>query len=296
MPVVPLPSSKIAAPDASTRTAWWQWPTVLSLDAPAVALVWQVFFARLAGVHLQSHHLGLLGMVTWVVYAADRWMEGLEIDPDRVCTRRHRFYQQHRRPVAALCAGLTVAGTALAMIHLTRAEWRAGLSLAAPVALYLVAGPLLRRIEAWRIPKELCIAVLFAAGTGCFPFVLAGPEAGRIVLPVTWFALLCFVNLVLIARWETAVDVAHAQFSIALAHPALDRTLSASPWLLALLAAGAAFLDTGGPVAVTACVAVSALLLGLLDRWQDRLGRQRARAVVDATLLTPLVLLSIGWI
>ena len=70
-----------APPD---RTAWWQWPTVLSLDAPAVALVWQIFFARLLGVPLQTHHHVMLGMVTWVVYAADRWMEGLEIDPARV--------------------------------------------------------------------------------------------------------------------------------------------------------------------------------------------------------------------
>lgn len=276
------------------RPAWWQWATVLSLDAPAVALVWQAFFARLLGVHLQPHHHVILGVVTWVVYAADRWMEGLEIDPALVCTQRHRFYQQYRLPVAVLGVCLTLAVSGLALARLTRAEWEAGLVLAAPVGLYLVAGPMLRRIEAWRIPKELCIAVLFAAGTGCFPLVQAGPQASRLAFPLLWFALLCLSNLVLIARWETTVDVAHAQFSIALAHPALDRLLGATPWVVAVAAAAAGLARAGGPVVVAACVSVSAALLGLLDRCQDRLGRRLARAIVDATLLTPLVPLLLG--
>ena len=34
---------------------WWQWPTILSLDAPAVALLWQWQLARVAG--LSQFHL-----------------------------------------------------------------------------------------------------------------------------------------------------------------------------------------------------------------------------------------------
>lgn len=33
-------------------TRWWQWPTVLSLDAPAVAVGWQWLFSRTAGADL----------------------------------------------------------------------------------------------------------------------------------------------------------------------------------------------------------------------------------------------------
>ena len=277
----------------SARPAWWQWPTVLSLDAPAVAVVWQALFAAALGVSLRPHHAWLLGIATWLVYVADRWFEGLAIDPTRVGTQRHRFYQRHRAGVAGLALAVAAAGALLAGTRLTRVEWGAGAGVALPVGLYLVAG-LRRNRPARRLPKEAQVAVLFALGAACFPLLHAGSSGLRLAGPLVAFALLCFANLVLIARWERAVDAAHGQGSLPLERPALDPLWRATPWLIA---AGAA-LAVPGAAARTApalgCVAASALLLGALDLAEARIGRQRARALADFVLLTPLVPLCVA--
>lgn len=272
------------------RPAWWQWPTVLSLDAPVVAVVWQGLFAHVANSSLRVHHYALLAAATWLVYAADRWMEGFDIDPARVCTQRHRFYQQHRRAVAAVIALVATGALVWAGERLTATEWRWGLALSLPVAGYLVVGPMLRQLAPWRLPKEFLIALLFAGGTAYFSLAAAGDNGWRLAAPLAWFAGLCLVNLALIARWEREVDAAHGHASLALIHPGTNRWIRLAPWLLAAIA-GLAAACSWGESTVTTCVASSALLLGLLDCAEPHLGRQLARAIVDATLLTPLIAL-----
>ena len=61
---------------ALLRALIWLWPTILSLDAPAVALVWQALLARVIGLSLATHHVGLLGLSVWLAYATERWIEG----------------------------------------------------------------------------------------------------------------------------------------------------------------------------------------------------------------------------
>lgn len=275
------------------RPAWWQWATVLSLDAPAVAVAWQAFFAQLWRAPLRAHHVLLLGAATWLVYAADRWMEGLEIDPARVQTQRHRFYQRWRWPLAGLILVVAAGAAGIAWASLSQPEWRAGLAIATPVAAYLVVGPLLRRTRPWRLPKEVLIAVLFCASTACFPLVAGGGITWRRALELGWFALLCFSNLALIARWEREVDVAHGQVSLALRHPAAARLIRLLPWLCSVAAAVVGGMHRLDP-RLAGCLTVSGLLMGCLDQAEPRIGRQMARALVDATLLTPLLPLALG--
>src|SRR5882762_6223038 len=84
------------------RPYWWQWPTILSLDAPAVALLWQWQLGRVAHVTLTWVHAFILGSGIWLAYAADRWLEGWRLQPDQVRTQRHWFYQRFRWPVAGV--------------------------------------------------------------------------------------------------------------------------------------------------------------------------------------------------
>ena len=261
-------------PPLSARPAWWQWLTVLSLDAPAVAVTWQALWARMHEIPLRAHHYTLLAAGVWVVYAADRWLEGFEIHPGAVSTQRHRFYQRNRLAVAVAIALVAAACGALAVLRLTAAEWRMVAWVGSPVAAYLVVGAFLRRHSAGRIPKEACIAALFA-------------QPRSLAAPLGWFAALCFINLALIARWERGVDVAHGQHSMVSAHPRRARWIAALPWLGAIAAGLAAVAGLGGPQVVTACAAGSALLMGTLDRLEPQIGRQRARALVDLALLTP---------
>lgn len=273
--------------ELTERPAWWQWPTVLSFDAPAVAVAWQALFARSANASLHAHHVLLLAAATWLVYAADRWMEGFDIDPARVCTQRHRFYQRHRRAVAIAMVLVAISALVVACARLTATEWRWSLALTGPVAGYLVVGPLLRRLAPWRLPKEFFIAVLFACGAACFPLAAAEHTRWLLAWPIAWFSALCLVNLALIARWERAVDVAQGHASLALIHSGVNRWIRFAPWLLALGSGLSAIRSWGGAPPVTACVAASALLMGVLDRAEPYSGRQLARALVDFALFAP---------
>ena len=60
-------------PSASShRFAWWQWPHLMSLDAPLVALVWQRWWAHTVGITLPFSREWILGLSIWLIYLADR--------------------------------------------------------------------------------------------------------------------------------------------------------------------------------------------------------------------------------
>lgn len=277
------------------RPFWWQWPTILSLDAPAVVLAWQALFARTHGVELRSTHRLVLGFSVWLAYAADRWIEGWRLAPHTIRTQRHHFYQRARWPLAGgwlvvLAIDLVVAGTGL-----SEREFRAGLLLLIPVLLYVLSHQFVHRHHPWRVPKELCVALLLAGGAGLFPAVyLSTTDAAEFSRSLGFFALLCFANCALISTWEHAVDRTHGQTSLALRYRSAAPLSRLLPWLIATLAAVGWFFGSQPPGTVAACAGASALLLGAIDRLERRTHWQLARVLADAALLTPLVPLLSG--
>ncbi|MCA8953305.1 MAG: hypothetical protein KDE27_27585 [Planctomycetes bacterium] len=275
------PSSAAAVP------RWWQWPTILSLDAPAVAVVWQWLFSTVVAVQLRWHHHALLAAATWLVYAADRWIEGLLVAPERLISDRHRFYQRWRWSTFAAWLAVAAAGLVLASTRLTRAEGTAGAILGLPVLAYLLSQSFGRR-HARLAPKEILIAVLFALGTACMPFLHRSAPAVALALPVACFTLLCFANCALISSWETEVDRSQGQTSLALSAPGLLLPLRSSPWLIAFAALVAALAAPEAQRTALWCSAASGALLGAVDVAHRRIGRQLARVLADVALLSPL--------
>jgi len=296
----------MAKPFIPGRPHWWQWLTVLSLDAPLVAVVWQALFARILGVNLGWYQHVLLGLTVWVVYAADRWIEGWRLSVETVQTQRHFFYIRWRWPVFGIGFAAIVFCAALALTHLGRREWTAGFILVAPILLYLLSHQLVHRHHPWRVPKEICIAGIFCLGTALAPAVLALPahlqvchvirDIGSESLEPLWvplglFGLLCLANLALISAWETEVDQKHGQTSVALQFSRGLRLIRILPWLLAALGFAATFGARDMDRTTGLYVAASGLLLGCLDRLEFKIGREAARAFVDLALLTPAVAL-----
>jgi hypothetical protein len=270
------------------RPHWWQWLTVLSLDAPLVAVLWQGLFARLLGVHLSWHDPVLIGLAVWIVYAADRWIEGWRLAPEIVRTQRHFFYIRWRWPVFALGLVAITATTVIALTRLNGREFKAGFVLLIPTLLYLFSHQLVHRHHPLRLPKEICIAVIFALGCAVAPAVQAPDRIPALILPVTLFGLLCLADCALIASWERDVDTLHGQTSLALQWTRGLALIRSLPWLLCV--AGLVALRFTHPL-FALCVAASGLLLGLLDVAHPRIGRQAARAAVDITLMTPALFL-----
>ncbi len=273
------------------RPHWWQWLTILSLDAPLVAVLWQMLFARVADVKLDWHDPVLLGLVVWIVYAADRWIEGWRLVPEVVRTQRHYFYIRWRWPVFALGLVVIITTTVIAIARLDEQEFKAGFVLLIPTLLYLLSHQLVHRHHPLRLPKEICIAVIFALGCVLAPAVQALDKIPLLIAPTLFFGLLCFANCALIASWEQEVDSLHGQTSLALQWTRGLILIHGLPWLLFVAGLGAVVASSDATRPTAACAAASGLLLGVLDIIHPRIGRQAARALIDVTLMTPAFVL-----
>lgn len=280
-------------PPRLSTPRWWQWPTILSLDAPLVALAWQGAFAGVARVALHWPHYAVLGVSVWLAYAADRWLEAWRLPPEAIVTPRHRFYADHRRPVAVVWLALLAGDVAVAFICLSLRELLAGGLLLLPVLAYVLSHQSLHRDRLAHVPKEVLTALLIAGGASVF-VLAAGRGSGPLYASVGLFAALCFVNVALIGFWEREVDAVHGQSSLARQTAAGSAVFHLLPWALTAVAAFVAIPVLRIPDAVAHCVAASAVLLALIDRFEPRLGWPLARVLADAALLTPLLPLARG--
>jgi hypothetical protein len=274
---------------------WWQWLTVLSLDAPAVTLAWQWLLARCARVELAWPHAFVLGASVWLAYAADRWIEGWRLHPERAGTQRHTFYVRQRWPMAVVWLVVFTADVAVALLRLSRRDLEAGLVLLAAVLAYLFSHQLVHRHHNWRVPKEICVAALLGAGTALFIVTQPGADLLRLTGPLGQFTLLCFTNCVLISVWEQEVDQARGQTSFALQFAGGAAFARQLPALLALLALPLLAVADGAVQTAAACTLAASAGLALLDRAEPRLGWPLARVLADIVLLTPLFPLLLGW-
>jgi hypothetical protein len=275
-------------PSVATRPRWWLWPTILSLDAPAVVVVWQVLIARSASVAAGAAEMAVLGSSVWLAYAADRWIEGWRLVPDSIRTHRHRFYQKWRWPLLALWFAVLGLDLAAAFRGLAVAELRAGALLLAAVAAYLLSHQLVHRMSRWRAPKEACVALLLGGGAVVFTASLPGADLQAMAVPLVLFVLLCFSNCALISVWENEVDLSHGQTSLALQYGGAAAVSRALPWLIVALSAAAWAAGIPHARAAAACAGASGVLMGLLDLAERRIGRVAARVLADAALMTPV--------
>lgn len=275
--------------DSPRSHHWWQWPTIASIDAPAVAVLWQWLFARTAGAELRWSHAFVLAASVWLAYAADRWFEGWRLSPQQTRTPRHRFYQRYRWPVAAVWIGILLADVTVAIEQLTRREFIAGLLLLAPVLAYLLSHQLIHRNRRWRPPKEICVAALLAGGAVLFPAAQPDAAVRFLAAPLGLFAMLCFANCALISVWEHDIDVTQGQTSLArqfAGGAAVSQTL---PWMLVVVAGLAAIAESGHGRTAALCALASSALLGIIDLSEPRLGWQPSRVLADVALMTPLL-------
>jgi hypothetical protein len=274
-------------PGVASRPRWWQWPTILSLDAPAVAVLWQGLIARSASVENGPPEMAILGSSVWLAYSADRWIEGWRLSPENIRTHRHRFYQRWRWPILAVWIAVLIADVLEAARGLSAAEFRAGLLVLLPVAAYLLSHQLAHRKIRWRAPKEACVALLLGTGAAVFAAAQPGASLGGMAVPLAFFVILCFSNCALISVWENEVDRSHGQDSLALQFRRAAGFSQALPWVIAALSGAVFLMPYHEAREAAACAAVSGILLGAVNLAERRLGWAAARVLADVALMTP---------
>jgi len=273
---------------------------LLSLDAPTVAVLWSYFFARTMGIHLPWHAPLILGIGTWLIYVADRILDGFSKSPTVALHRRHRFHAQHRK--AFLGAACVFGGILLSLI-VSRMSANARsedtvLFLIALLYLFLVHRPD-GEFKVW-LPKELAVGVVFAVAT-VVPAWSRLISGGAELLPgLVVFAALCWLNCVAIERWESGSTpllsnrsashptAAHITTRWAADHLEVVALMISAISLFLWIGTRMAVLSTA-PIYLAAFVA--AFCFAVMDRHRERFSTLHLRIAADVFLLTPLLLL-----
>lgn len=248
----------------------WLWPNLLSLDAPLVAVLWQLLFARCFHAGVDATATALLVLSVWLIYAADRMLDAFStagIANARL--PRHEFYRRHWRAVLPVWSAVFLLAAWLACTRLAAPLFERGVALAAIVALYFTFVHLLQ--PAW--PKELAVAVVFALGASVAAWNDIRTPAD--IEAIALFSCLCWINCVAIEQWE-------------------QRVVGWPVGMAAALVAGAAVLIYAQRPAVSAAEIASALAFVLLDQKRGRFSADALRVLADAALLTPILFLPLS--
>jgi hypothetical protein len=293
-----LKQSAIRPIDAPRPLAFWH---LASLDAPTVAIVWSLAFAKAAGIHLPAWVPLLLALATWSVYVGDRLLDtraGMRSPSLHALRERHYFHWRFRRvllPLAVVAAG--VAATLILVFMPVVARERNSVLAAAALAYFcgVHAKPWpARSASLFRPPKrakEFLVALLFTTGTilpvasrvhfsaDSVPLLLA------LWIPAIYFTSLAFLNCCCIAQWEAGLTQDSPLLRSGIFAAAL--LLAFSGLLLALVCLGIA----SHSAALLAAGAASALLLAMLHLARDHFTPLALRAAADLVLITPLLLL-----
>ncbi len=280
-------SARTSPRRATPPVPLWLWPNLLSLDAPIVAVLWNVlFFAsfRTPGSAQATEAATiapiLLALAVWLIYSADRTLDAWR---GQLSQRRHRFYHRHWSRHAYWMAGIWTAagvtGACLAFTALPADILRHGLWLTAVVAAYLLAVHRFPKILRWAGSKEAAVATVFGLGTSLTIWSRVTGLADLAAVAV--FAILCWLNCAAIEDWEAGREIrlpvllaaagvaGTAALALRHAHPLLGLAATAS-------ALGLLLLDIAFSVRTPGAAS---------SPWTN----DAKRVLADAVLLTPLL-------
>lgn len=298
-------SSEANARAELAAAPWWLWWNVLSLDAPMVAIAWALVFAKSASVELPGAEVAALGLVVWLIYTVDRLLDGQAALPapaeslvkttlpDRAgafgppLRQRHVFHRIHARSVASVAAVIAVFTATLVLTRIGEIVLRLAVPVGLILVLYMAWVHLGRGRVMVRFPKEAAVGAVFAAGVALPTWSRIGARRWEFFLLGILFAAVCTLNCVAIDEWENlrerdygndgcslaAKDFGSGRFAVALA---ICATLMTPVIRL-----------RGEFSAIGAAIAVSALLILMLDLMRERISADGLRVLVDVALLAP---------
>ena len=138
----------------------WLVPQLLSLDTAAVAVAWQLLFARTVSAPLPWPTLLVTACTVWMIYVADHLLDTRKVKPLSI---RHRFVRQHKGVFSAAFAVLLLTCCAC-LFWLPRHTLVAGTYLTLAVLIYAAVVHFASGSAQRWWPKEIVIGVVFALG------------------------------------------------------------------------------------------------------------------------------------
>ena len=267
---------------------FWLWFNLLNLDAPIVAISWQILFAKCVHVELDPLAVAALGLSVWLIYASDRVLDVLKVTATPLSSR-HRFHRQH---IAAITVCMVLAFVALAVIasFLRPILFQFGLALAGVVGIYFVGIHVFSATAQSYCPKEIAVGIVFALGTCLAPWVHFF-HAPSLLAAGVLFAALCCLNCSAIEVWEWMRGDA---YPLTRPHPAtvwLARNLQPTAVLIACIA-GCLFFVSKANLAFAA-IAISSFGFIWLHQEECHVSDDLLRVLADVPLLSPILLIGL---
>ena len=306
---IPATSEPFAAHAVSSRQARHPWAAIavawhlFSFDAATVAVVWCWFWGAVFHVGYSRVTLPILGMGTWIVYVADRLLDGYTASEAASLRERHWFYFRHRKLFTSACLAVSLP-LAWMILRLAQPGVRAGdiaLCILGIAYFSLVHGRQTQARRAFLVPKELAVGFLFAAACTMPAILRARHVPAMLILDAIVFGALCSLNCVAIQTWEDEEAAQEVVHSILATHQRAQHIHPVTAYLgrhlrlwsaaLLLLAVAGVGLAPSATLALPwAAIGGSAAIFFLLLHWRPRLSALTLRIAADAALLTPLLL------
>ena len=279
-----LPAELPTRPSLPAKSPpWWLWPHVLSLEAPLVAVLWQIGLAKAHGLHLMPMVHAGLGLVVWIIYVLDRLWDTFR-QPQAELDVRHAFYRRHRVLLMALIMPLALAAAAwIALKEIPEGILWQAVSITVFVALYFFI--YVARIAPALMPRPHAAALLFALGCTASIRFFSMPETwADPMLECAVLTLLFLANLSALAAKEEEATGKPSHWNAA--HPTL---LGGN---VLVMVAILYFIQKGTFDAVLLAPATAALvglaLMTILHRFRGKLSVEQHRVLADLAMILPL--------
>ena len=278
------------------RTPLWLWPNLLSLDAPAVAIVWLLMFQKIWVQYLSWGYHASLFLAVWGIYILDRILDVKMLAPgDPRLGPRHEFHERHAKVMACVAVAALIGSALIAGFEISFGPL---VDYGKPVLFLVVIFFSLTIFSKQdrEIPhlRNLFAGLAFAYGTAMGAHMWSWkPGMVDLVLPplnlalapeMLAFAVLCTLNISAIHFWE------HSRFSADVEEGAAnDLALTVPLTVLAAACIGLAVMDAESRSRpFYYAVLISSALLYVLNRLRKNYSLDALRVMADAAMIAPL--------
>lgn len=288
------PLTVVSAPAKTNRSRprrVWLLLNVCSLDAPIVAVLWQILFAKCLNVDVGLDVSATLALSVWLIYLIDRLLDAARYRSGALAPR-HEFCRRYLPPLAALViAGLFAVGWLCGRIN--PLILRNGLVLLTAVVCYFGVVHLgsARMRKLW--PKQLAVGTVFSAGTFLPVWTLNSEFRPEMVLPAALFAVLCTLNCITIefrewTSYQPAIDILPHRLALW-----IGARLTQATALLAIVSAACFVMAPEYFEPFYACCCLSAASLCSIAWRNARIPTELLPVLTDTALFTPLLALAV---
>ena len=169
--------------------------SITALDATIIGLAWYAYYSKTLNVALDPIKMTILGLSIWLVYMSDRLFDVHH--GSAIHSKRHQFAKRYETYIWLLWFIILIADIYLSFSYLSLHKIYMGSKLTGLLLIYTLLNQLIFKKV---FPKELFVAAIFSYGV---LFLIDVPINYNTFIS---FAIICFLNCLILSEKESAID------------------------------------------------------------------------------------------